>query len=217
MLKSITNTGRILHKKADPAVQLALQSSIHSIKNKVPSVLTASPAKVQCCVVKLGISQFSHLCQLTCQPLVQKEHEKLLSCKLHSTNSAPKKQMKKSGKKPHIITWYFELDTDADFGWFVCYNKQVKQHRKHSSLKIHVLCSTANFKLETRSDYCSWICPWLVFCIFSKITAPLTITARAPTDQMILPTLLLQQRKDKIQLCCALPTTHSWPIQIEGL
>lgn len=34
VFKPVTNTGRILHKKADPAVQLAAQSSIHSIKLK---------------------------------------------------------------------------------------------------------------------------------------------------------------------------------------
>lgn len=32
VFKPVTNTGRILHKKADPAVQLGVQSSIHSIK-----------------------------------------------------------------------------------------------------------------------------------------------------------------------------------------
>lgn len=60
--------------------------------------------------------------------------------------------MKKSGKKPHIITWYFELDTEADFGLFVCYNERVKQHRKHSSLKIQVLYSTAYKVLNWKQD-----------------------------------------------------------------
>lgn len=120
VFKSVTNTGRILHKKL---IQLFSWLSSHPfipLKIKSPPLLTASPAKVQCCVLSWEFHSFSHLCQLTCQPLVQKEHEKLLSCKLHSTNSAPRKQMKKSGKKTRIITWYFELDTDADFGWFVC-------------------------------------------------------------------------------------------------
>lgn len=63
VFKPVTNTGRILHKKADPAVQLDAQSSIHSIKLKknTPAVLTASLEKRPCCTITMGTCSFSPL------------------------------------------------------------------------------------------------------------------------------------------------------------
>lgn len=77
-----------------------------------------------------------------CQPLVQKEHEKLLSCKLHSTNSVPKKQIRNQEKeKNHMVFWIISSLIEATFGLFK--TSQLDNTESTIQLKIQVLGSTA--------------------------------------------------------------------------